>query len=153
MQFIINKVLCVLTLSLLLLAQPQAAQEFLIQDIRVEGLERISPGTVFNYLPMKVGDIFDDSRSSEAVKALFKTGYFDDVKLERDGNNLVIIIKERPSIGSMRIYQQMICWKTSSNLDLQKGECLFSQHWIRLRQNCNVNIIRMVNMRSKSILR
>ena len=101
MQFIINKVLCVLTLSLLLLAQPQAAQEFLIQDIRVEGLERISPGTVFNYLPMKVGDIFDDSRSSEAVKALFKTGYFDDVKLERDGNNLVIIIKERPSIGSI----------------------------------------------------
>ena len=101
MHFIINKSLYILTLSLLLLAQPQAAQEFLINDIRVEGLERITPGTVFNYLPMKVGDIFDDSRSSEAVKALFKTGFFDDVKLERDGNNLVLIIKERPSIGSI----------------------------------------------------
>ena len=101
MHFIINKSLHILMLSLLLLAQPQAAQEFLINDIRVEGLERITPGTVFNYLPMKVGDIFDDSRSSEAVKALFKTGFFDDVKLERDGNNLVLIIKERPSIGSI----------------------------------------------------
>ena len=53
----------------------------MIEDIRVEGLERITPGTVFNYLPMQVGDTFDDSRSSEAVRALFKTGFFDDVRL------------------------------------------------------------------------
>ena len=54
MHFIINKSLHILMLSLLLLAQPQAAQEFLINDIRVEGLERITPGIVFNYLPMKI---------------------------------------------------------------------------------------------------
>ena len=102
-------------MSLLLLAQPQAAQEFVIQDIRVEGLERITPGTVFNYLPMKVGDTFDDSRSTEAVKALFKTGFFDDVRLERDGNILIIIIKERPSIGTISM---------SGNEDIKTDELL-----------------------------
>ena len=81
----------------------QAAEEFIIQDIRVEGLERITPGTVFNYLPMRVGDRFDDSRSSEAVRALFKTGFFDDVRLERDGNVLVFLFKERPAIGSIQM--------------------------------------------------
>lgn len=115
MRFIVNKLLYVLALSLLLVAQPQAAQEFVIQDIRVEGLERITPGTVFNYLPMKVGDTFDDSRSSEAVKALFKTGFFEDVKLERDGNNLILIFKERPSIGSITM---------SGNEDIETDELL-----------------------------
>ena len=81
----------------------KAAEEFIIQDIRVEGLARITPGTVFNYLPMRVGDRFDDSRSSEAVRALFKTGFFDDVRLERDGNVLVFLFKERPAIGSIQM--------------------------------------------------
>ena len=69
----------------------------------MEGLERITPGTVFNYLPMRVGDRFDDSRSSEAVRALFKTGFFDDVRLERDGNVLVFLFEERPAIGSIQM--------------------------------------------------
>ena len=80
-----------------------AVDEFTIEDIRVEGLQRITPGTVFNYLPMKVGDIFDDTRSAEAVRALFKTGFFDDVRLERDGGVLVFIIKERPAIASITL--------------------------------------------------
>ncbi len=101
MQPILKKLLCILLLTLSIIAPLQAAQEFVIEDIRVEGLERITPGTVFNYLPMKVGDKFDDSRSSEAVRALFKTGFFDDVRLERDGSILVFIIKERPAIGSI----------------------------------------------------
>ena len=100
MRLIINKLLYVL-LALSIIYPVQAAQEFVIEDIRVEGLERITPGTVFNYLPMRVGDTFDDSRSSEAVRALFKTGLFDDVRLERDGSILVFIIKERPAIGSI----------------------------------------------------
>jgi outer membrane protein insertion porin family len=80
-----------------------AAEEFVIEDIRVEGLQRITPGTVFNYLPMKVGDKFDDTRSAEAVRALFKTGFFEDVRLERDGDVLVFKIKERPAIGSITL--------------------------------------------------
>ncbi len=78
-----------------------AAEEFIIEDIRVEGLERVTPGTVFNYLPMKVGDKFNDSLSSNAVRALFRTGFFDDVKLVRDGNDLVLIFVERPAIGTI----------------------------------------------------
>jgi outer membrane protein insertion porin family len=115
MRFKVNKLLYILILSLSLFANSQAAQEFVIQDIRVEGLEQITPGTVFNYLPMKVGDTFDDSRSSEAVRALFKTGYFEDVRLERDGNNLILIFKERPSIGSITM---------TGNEDIETDELL-----------------------------
>ena len=67
---------------LTLFVSVEAVDEFVIEDIRVEGLKRITPGTVFNYLPMKVGDKFNDSISSDADRALFKTGFFDDVKVE-----------------------------------------------------------------------
>ena len=80
-----------------------SAQEFIIEDIRVEGLQRLTPGTVFNYLPLEVGDSFTPEVSSEAVSALFKTGFFDDVQLKRDGNVLVIVLKERAAIGSIEI--------------------------------------------------
>ncbi len=97
-----NKLIYVFVLSVLFQAgSVRAAEEFVIEDIRVEGLERITPGTVFNYLPMQVGDTFDDSRSAEAVRALFKTGFFDDVRLERDGDVLVFRFRERPAIGSI----------------------------------------------------
>lgn len=114
MRLIFNKLLYVL-LALVIISPSQAAQEFVIEDIRVEGLERVTPGTVFNYLPMRVGDTFDDSRSSEAVRALFKTGLFHDVKLERDGSILVFIIKERPAIGSITM---------TGNEDIQTDELL-----------------------------
>lgn len=117
MQPKVNKLLYILILLFSSILQSQAAQEFVIQDIRVEGLERITPGTVFNYLPMQVGDTFDDSRSSEAVRALFKTGFFEDVKLERDGNNLILIFKERPSIGTITL---------SGNEDIETDELLES---------------------------
>ena len=81
----------------------EAGEEFIIEDIRVEGLKRVTPGTVFNYLPIKVGDKFDDALSSDAVGALFKTGFFDDVKVERDGNDLILLFKERPAIGTITI--------------------------------------------------
>lgn len=89
----------------LFLFQPgvQAAEEFTIEDIRVEGLERITAGTVFNYLPVKVGDQFNDELSGEAVRSLFQTGFFDDVRLERDGNVLVVVLEERPAIGSIAV--------------------------------------------------
>ncbi len=95
---------CLCSLVILLISIPvDAAEEFVIEDIRVEGLQRLTPGTVFNYLPMKVGDTFDDARSAEAVRALFKTGFFNDVRLEREGNVLVFIIEERPTISSITI--------------------------------------------------
>ncbi|MCK5498518.1 MAG: outer membrane protein assembly factor BamA, partial [Gammaproteobacteria bacterium] len=103
MQNIVKRLLYIVFVYLFIQSNVFAVQEFVIEDIRVEGLQRITPGTVFNYLPMKVGDTFDDSRSSEAVRALFKTGFFDDVRLERDGGILVFILKERPSIASITL--------------------------------------------------
>jgi outer membrane protein insertion porin family len=95
---------CLCCLVILLISiSVDAAEEFVIEDIRVEGLQRLTPGTVFNYLPMKVGDTFNDARSAEAVRALFRTGFFNDVRLEREGNVLVFIIEERPTISSITI--------------------------------------------------
>ena len=90
-------------LSLLLTGTAQAFEPFEIADIRVEGLQRISAGTVFNYLPLKVGDTVDTDDSVTAIRALFKTGFFNDVYLERDGNVLVVYVKERAAISSIEI--------------------------------------------------
>lgn len=99
----LKKALYILFAYFILVVPAQAAEDFIIEDIRVEGLQRLTPGTVFNYLPMKVGDEFNDRRSGEVVRVLFKTGLFDDVRLERDGNVLVVIVKERPSIASITL--------------------------------------------------
>ena len=78
-----------------------AVDAFVVKDIRLEGLQRITAGTIFNYLPIKVGDTVDGTRTAGAVRALFKTGFFRDVRLERDGETLVVAVVERPSIGSI----------------------------------------------------
>ncbi len=80
-----------------------SVESFTVEDIRIEGLQRVAPGTVFNYLPVKVGDEFDQRLSSESIKALFKTGFFKDVRLEQEGDTLVVIVEERPSISSVQI--------------------------------------------------
>lgn len=78
-----------------------AMENFRIKDIRVEGLQRISLGTVYNYLPLKKGDTLDEEAADAAVHALYKTGFFRDVVLERDGNVLVVFLAERPAIASI----------------------------------------------------
>lgn len=103
MQTPFKQALFLMLALILASASTQAAEQFTIEDIRVEGLERITPGTVFNYLPVKVGDRFDDTLSGEAVRSLFQTGFFDDVRLERDGNVLVVVLRERPAIGSISV--------------------------------------------------
>ncbi len=80
-----------------------ALETFLVRDIRVEGLQRISPGTVFNYLPVKVGDTLTEDGAREAIRALYKTGFFKDVRLERAGEVLVVLVEERPTIDSIKI--------------------------------------------------
>jgi outer membrane protein insertion porin family len=80
-----------------------AAESFVVKDIRVEGLQRISAGTVFNYLPIKVGDSVTEESSREAIHALFKTGFFKDVRLERSGEVLVVNVVERASIDTITI--------------------------------------------------
>jgi len=80
-----------------------AAGEFVVKDMRVEGLQRISEGTVFNYLPINIGDTVDTVRIGEAIRALYGQSLFDDIEMRRDENTLVIVVKERPSIESFSI--------------------------------------------------
>src|SRR4029079_6000930 len=83
-------------------AVPAAALEpFVIKDIRVEGIQRTEAGTIFNYLPVKVGDTMTDERAAQAIRALFATGFFRDVRLERDGDVLVGVVQERPSVAQL----------------------------------------------------
>jgi len=78
-------------------------QGFIVQDIKVRGLQRISAGTVYNYLPVNVGEKFTRSDVGRAIRALFKTGFFKDIMLEREGNTLVVNVVERPSIAKIII--------------------------------------------------
>ena len=74
-----------------------------IRDIRVEGLQRIEPGTVFSYLPIQIGDRVTEQGTAEAVRTLFATGFFKDVRIELEGDVLVISVEERPAIGAVEI--------------------------------------------------
>lgn len=78
-----------------------ASQAFTVKDIRVEGLQRISAGTVFNYLPVKVGDEIGSAETASAIRALFRTGFFKDIRVEREGNTFVVSVVERPSIDTI----------------------------------------------------
>ena len=89
--------------SVLLLMQTAMADQFIVKDMKVEGLRRISEGTVFNYLPINVGDSIDENKLQESIKSLYREGLFDDIEIKRDGDTLVIVIKERPSIESFSI--------------------------------------------------
>jgi outer membrane protein insertion porin family len=80
-----------------------SAQEFVVRDIRVEGIQRTEAGTVFSYLPLRVGDRFDTERGVAAIRALFATGLFKDVRLEADGDVLVVIVEERPAISAVEL--------------------------------------------------
>ena len=82
---------------------PPSPDAFVVGDIRVEGLQRISEGTVFNYLPVNIGDHLDQQRIGEAMRALYATGFFRDVELRRDGNTLLVVVVERPSIAKFEV--------------------------------------------------
>ena len=84
-------------------ASPQSFQPFVVRDIRVEGLQRTEPGTVFGYLPIRVGDRVTESTAAEGIKALFATGFFKDVRLAVDGDVLIVRVDERPAIASVDV--------------------------------------------------
>lgn len=94
-----------------------AADDFVISDIRVDGLERISAGTVYTYLPVQKGDRLDRGRAAEALRALYKTGFFKDVRLDRQGDILVVTVVERPAISTITLVGN----KDIKTEELQKG--------------------------------
>lgn len=90
-------------LWLLIAGQVQAFDAFTVSDIKVEGGQRISQGTVFNYLPIKIGDQVDEKGLRNAIGQLYVTGFYNDIQLLRDGDVLIVKVQERPSIASVKI--------------------------------------------------
>ena len=110
-----SRLLC--SVALLLNASLVLAQGFKISDIRINGLQRVSAGSVFGALPLNVGDEADDRRLVDSTRALFKTGYFQDIQLSREGDVLIINVVERPSVASIEFEGN----KAISTEDLMKG--------------------------------
>jgi len=79
----------------------QSFRPFVVKDIRVEGLQRTEAGTVFSYLPVKVGETMNEEKAQQALRALFATGFFRDVRLEVENDVLLIVVEERPSIAQI----------------------------------------------------
>jgi len=104
-----------LAASLSLPTVVQAAEPFVASDIRVDGLQRIASGTVFTYLPVNRGDTVDDAKVADSIRALYRTGFFEDVQLDRQGNILVITVKERPAINKLTV---------TGNKDIKSEELL-----------------------------
>ena len=109
--------LVLLVASVAALAQQAADTDFTVGDIKIEGLQRISEGTVYNYLPVNIGDQMNAQRLREALRALYATGFFRDVALSRDNNTLLITVLERPSLDSVEIKGN----KDIKTEDLQKS--------------------------------
>jgi len=81
--------------------QALAVNPFVVKDIRIEGIQRTEAGTVFSYLPVRVGETFDDDKSVAAIKALYATGFFKDIRLEEENGVLVVLVEERPAINTV----------------------------------------------------
>ncbi|MDO8959809.1 MAG: outer membrane protein assembly factor BamA, partial [Rhodocyclaceae bacterium] len=88
-------------IAALLASSAVAFDPFVVRDIRVEGIQRTEAGTVFSYLPVKVGDTLTNDMAAQAIKTLFGTGFFKDVRLEVEGGVLVVLVEERPAISSL----------------------------------------------------
>ncbi len=78
-----------------------ALDPFTIRDIRVEGLQRVEPGTIFASIPMRIGDTYDDQKGAAAIRALFALGLFKDVRLEVNGDILIVVVEERPTVADI----------------------------------------------------
>jgi outer membrane protein insertion porin family len=92
-----------------------SAGAFTVSDIRVDGLQRISAGAVFTYLPIERGDMVDSTKAAAAIRALYKTGFFEDVRLDRQGDILVVTVQERPAINKLTV---------TGNKDIQTEDLL-----------------------------
>ena len=94
-----------------------AFDPFVVTDIRIEGIQRTEAGTIFSYLPVKVGETMTDEKAAQAIRSLYATGFFRDVSLEVDSGVLIVVVQERPSIAQIEI----VGAKDFSKEDLLKG--------------------------------
>jgi outer membrane protein insertion porin family len=112
-----KRIAAFLLLALLACSLAHAFDSFTISDIRIDGLSRIAPGTVFTYLSIEKGDTLTPDRAEQAIRALYKTGFFNDVQLSRQGDILVVTVKERPQISKIALRGN----KDLKDEDLLKG--------------------------------
>jgi len=116
-----------------------AADPFVIEDIRVEGLQRISEGTVFNYLPLDAGDVLTGANTRAAIRELYRTGFFQDIAFSRENNILVITVRERPAIAAINIsgnkaIKEEDLLRVLNDIGLSEGEVFDRQVLDRLQQ-------------------
>ena len=95
-------------------------EPFVVKDIRIEGIQRTEAGTIFSYLPVKVGETMTDDKAAQAIRSLYATGFFKDVSLEADTGVLIVTVQERPSVAQIDI----VGAKEFSKEDLLKGLAL-----------------------------
>jgi outer membrane protein insertion porin family len=95
------KTVCAVVAGLLIAHSAWAVDPFTLRDIRVEGLQRVEPGTIFASLPFRVGETYNDDKGASAIRALFGLGLFKDVRLEVSGDVLVVIVEERPTVADV----------------------------------------------------
>jgi outer membrane protein insertion porin family len=128
-----------LILGCLLSSATLALEPFTISDIRVEGLLRISEGTVFNYLPLDTGDLLTSANTRSAIRELYSTGFFDEIAFDRDGDILVIRIKERPAISTISLsgnkaIKDDVMLTVLRDIGLAEGEVYSPQALDRIQQ-------------------
>lgn len=121
--------LCILILALGV-PLASAAEDFVVRDIRIEGLQRISEGAVFNYLPINIGDNLTRERIQEALRTVYSTEFFNDVEFRRDGATLIIAVVERPSISDFTI---------TGNKDIKTEDLMESLSGVGLRKGRILN--------------
>jgi len=134
-----RRILIILLCGLLPLKSALALDAFVISDIRVEGLQRISEGTVFNYLTVDANELLTASSARQAIRALFRTGFFSSIDLEREGDILVINVVERPAIAKISLsgnkaIKDEDMFPVLADIGLQEGEVFQPQSLDRIKQ-------------------
>ena len=121
------RTVCVVAASLLIAHSAWAVDPFTVRDIRVEGLQRVEPGTIFASLPFRVGETYNDDKGASAIRALFGLGLFKDVRLEVSGDVLVVIVEERPTVADVNFigakeFDKEILKKALREIGLAEGQ-------------------------------
>jgi outer membrane protein insertion porin family len=139
-----------LATSSVLSAQGSRFEPFTVTDIRIDGLQRISAGTVYTYLPIERGDRVDQARASEAIRALFRTGFFSDIRIDRQDGILILNVRERPAINKITLVgnkdlKSEELMKGLKDIGLAEGETFDRLHLVRVTQE----LVRQYNNRGK----
>ena len=118
---------CSVVASLLMAHSAWAVDPFTVRDIRVEGLQRVEPGTIFASLPFRVGETYNDDKGASAIRALFGLGLFKDVRLEVSGDVLVVIVEERPTVADVNFvgtkeFDKEVLLKALREIGLSEGQ-------------------------------